>query len=150
MQNRTQDHLCLLTVSPARDLPVLYQPTTPGVEQSNRYHDHAPPWKSPGTSDRCRLPDPGTSGPNGPGLASLGYTVLALTSTMSSDDLLDTDKLFLQVSKGVTYLRKVVGNNGKVVLLGHSGGGPTMAGYQFIAENGVKACQGSEKIVESS
>jgi pimeloyl-ACP methyl ester carboxylesterase len=82
----------------------------------------------------------------GPGLASLGYTVLAQNSTMSSNDILDTDKLLVEVSKGVKYLKSVEGVT-KVVLLGHSGGGPTMAAYQFIAENGVAACQGPEKIV---
>jgi pimeloyl-ACP methyl ester carboxylesterase len=82
----------------------------------------------------------------GPGLASLGYTVLAQNSTMSSNDILDTDKLLLEVSKGVNQLKKVPGVT-RVVLLGHSGGGPTMAAYQFIAENGVAACQGPEKIV---
>jgi pimeloyl-ACP methyl ester carboxylesterase len=82
----------------------------------------------------------------GAGLAALGYTVLAQNSTMSSNDLLDTDKLLLEVSRGVKYLRSVPGVT-KVVLLGHSGGGPTMAAYQFIAENGVKACQGPERIV---
>jgi hypothetical protein len=84
--------------------------------------------------------------PSGTGLASLGYTVLALTSTMSSDDILDFDKLLLQVSSGVKYLKAVPGIT-KVVLLGHSGGGPTMSGYQSIAENGVSVCQGAEKIV---
>ena len=94
------------------------------------------PWSAP----RTRAP----ASPNGPGLASLGYTVLALTSTMFSNDLLDADSLFAQVGKGVTYLKTKVPGITKVVLLGHSGGGPTMAGYQFIAENGVKACQGPE------
>ena len=82
----------------------------------------------------------------GAGLASLGYTVLAQNSTMSGNDILDTDKLLLEVSKGVKYLKSVEGVT-KVVLMGHSGGGPTMAAYQFIAENGVKACQGPERIV---
>jgi len=85
--------------------------------------------------------------PSGTGLASLGYTVLALTSTMSSDDVLDFDKLLLQVSGGVKYLKNTVPGITKVVLLGHSGGGPTMSAYQSIAENGVTVCQGSEKIV---
>jgi pimeloyl-ACP methyl ester carboxylesterase len=82
----------------------------------------------------------------GPGLASLGYTVLAENSTMSSNDILDTDKLMLEVAAGVKALRAVEGVT-KVVLMGHSGGGPTMAAYQSIAENGVKICQGPEKIV---
>lgn len=81
------------------------------------------------------------------GLAALGYTVLAMNSTMSSDNIVDYDQLMLQVGKGVTYLKTKAPGVTKVVLLGHSGGGPTMAGYQSIAENGVTVCQGAEKIV---
>ena len=86
----------------------------------------------------------GTRG--GTGMASLGYTVLAQNSTMSGNNIMDTDRVLLEVSRGVKYLRSVPGVT-KVVLMGHSGGGPTMAAYQFIAENGVAACKGPEKIV---
>jgi len=80
-------------------------------------------------------------------LAARGYTVLAVNSTYSHDNLVDFDGLLLQVRDAVKYLRTVPEIT-KVVLLGHSGGGPTMAAYQNIAQNGVGACRGQEKIVE--
>jgi pimeloyl-ACP methyl ester carboxylesterase len=80
-------------------------------------------------------------------LAMRGYTVLAVNSTYSHDDLVNFDGLLLQVRNAIKYLRTVSGVT-KVVLLGHSGGGPTMAAYQSIAQNGVGACRGQEKIVE--
>src|SRR5690348_16369062 len=46
----------------------------------------------------------------------------------------------LDVKQGVNYLRKLPGID-KVVLLGHSGGGPTMTFYQAVAEQGVGFCQ---------
>jgi hypothetical protein len=119
---------------------VLYQPTGPDpkshiallvMHPSGNFLDH-----------------PAVVGvPQGTGLASRGYTVLCLTSTMSSDDILDYDKLLVQVGTAVKYLKSSVPGVTKVVLLGHSGGGPTMAGYQNIAENGNGICQGPEKIV---
>jgi len=36
----------------------------------------------------------------------------------------------------------------KIILLGHSNGGPTMSFYQAVAENGISYCQGSNKLVE--
>jgi len=38
----------------------------------------------------------------------------------------------------------------KVVLVGPSGGGPTMSYYQAVAENGPSYCQGPEKLVQCS
>jgi len=83
-------------------------------------------------------------------LASRGYRVLCANSTTSksgffSDD--DIDKLLLNVKAGVAYLRAYPGVS-KVVIFGHSGGGEMMAAYQNVAENGVKVCQGPEKIVK--
>jgi len=80
-------------------------------------------------------------------LAKRGYTVLALNTTFGTDNNLDFDALLLQVRNAVKYLRAVQGIT-KVILLGHSGGGPTMAAYQNIAQHGVSACRGKEKIIE--
>ena len=38
----------------------------------------------------------------------------------------------------------------KVVLLGHSGGGPTMTFYQAVAEKGVAFCQQPGKLIKCS
>ena len=55
----------------------------------------------------------------------------------------------LDVKQGVNYLRKLPGID-RVVLLGHSGGGPTMTFYQAVAEQGVGFCQQPRKLVKCS
>jgi hypothetical protein len=51
----------------------------------------------------------------------------------------------LDVKQGVEFLRKIPGIK-TVILIGHSGGGPTMAFYQAIAENGNALCKAPERI----
>src|SRR5262249_36966553 len=55
----------------------------------------------------------------------------------------------LDVKQGVNYLRSLPGIT-KVVLLGHSGGGPTMSFYQAVAEKGVGFRQNSTKLIQCS
>jgi pimeloyl-ACP methyl ester carboxylesterase len=55
------------------------------------------------------------------------------------------DQVIVNLRQALTYLRKVSGVD-KIVLLGHSGGATLMTAYQMIAENGVKSCQGPEKL----
>jgi hypothetical protein len=86
-------------------------------------------------------------GINATELAKRGYTVLAVNTTFGTDNNLDFDSLLLQVGNAVEYLRGLDGIT-NMVLLGHSGGGPTMAAYQNIAENGLGACRGEGKIIE--
>jgi pimeloyl-ACP methyl ester carboxylesterase len=81
-------------------------------------------------------------------LAKRGYRVLCANNStsksgVSNDGVLD--QVLLEIKAGVAWLRTQPGVT-KVVLLGHSGGGTIMSAYQYIAENGVKACQGPEKI----
>lgn len=52
-------------------------------------------------------------------------------------------------SSGISYLRNQTYIN-KVVALGHSGGGAMLWAYQNIAENGVSACNGPEKLYPCS
>lgn len=87
-----------------------------------------------------------------PQIAQRGYRVLcANTSTSKSGFFSDDneDAILLNIKAGVVYLRKYPAVR-KIVLYGHSGGGATMASYQNIAENGLKACQGPEKLIKCS
>lgn len=82
-------------------------------------------------------------------MSARGYTVLcannSTSKSLAADDG-DLNRILLDAKLGVAWLRKQPGIR-KVVLLGHSGGGTLMSAYQLIAENGVKACQGPEKII---
>ena len=119
---------------------VLYEPLTPGPKAEVAVfamHDNGD-YLSYHPGDPCGQ------------LASRGYRVLCANATTSksgffSDD--DIDKLLLNVKAGVACLRSLPAVK-KVVIFGHSGGGEMMAAYQNIAENGVKVCQGPEKIVK--
>lgn len=53
----------------------------------------------------------------------------------------------LDVKQGVELLRSLPGID-TVILIGHSGGGPTMAFYQAIAENGNQLCQAPERLMK--
>ena len=82
-------------------------------------------------------------------LAKRGYRALAANCSTSKSGFVsdnNADMMLLNVKSAVAYLRNYPGIK-KIILLGHSGGGGLMAGYANISENGVKVCQGSEKIV---
>jgi hypothetical protein len=53
----------------------------------------------------------------------------------------------LDVKQGVEYLRSIPGIE-TVILIAHSGGGPTMAFYQAIAENGNALCKLPERLMK--
>ena len=84
-------------------------------------------------------------------MSKRGYRVLCADSTILKTRSKDTavDELLVDIGLAVAYLRKTQGVE-KVVLFGHSGGGALMSAYQNIAENGLKACQGPEKIYKCS
>jgi hypothetical protein len=50
------------------------------------------------------------------------------------------------VGSAVTFMRRQPGIT-KIVLVGASGGGPTMSYYQAVAENGPSYCQGLNKLI---
>ncbi|PZQ75846.1 MAG: hypothetical protein DI563_08505 [Variovorax paradoxus] len=82
-------------------------------------------------------------------LQARGFTVLAANPRYAPDlNDRDTDWDVALADLGAT-VRKAQSLPGirKVVLLGHSSGAALAAAYQSIAEGGVAACQGSEKIV---
>jgi hypothetical protein len=85
-------------------------------------------------------------------LAKRGYRVLCANNSTGKSGLdsdLYMDRILLDAKLAVSYLRSLPGVR-KVVLFGHSGGAVLMSSYQAIAEQGLKACQGPEKIVKCS
>jgi hypothetical protein len=82
-------------------------------------------------------------------LSKRGYRVLCANNSTHKGGIdadLSIDSILLDAKLAVTWLRHYPGVR-KVVLLGHSGGGTLMAAYQSIAESGLKACQGPQKII---
>ncbi len=83
-------------------------------------------------------------------LSKRGYRVLCANNSVGGATNKDgIDRKILDAKLGVEYLRRYPGVK-KIVLLGHSGGGMLMSTYQNIAENGLRACQGPEKIIKCS
>jgi hypothetical protein len=85
-------------------------------------------------------------------LAKRGYRVLCANDSDSkarTENDMSMDRVLLDAKLGVAWLRKNPAIR-KVVLFGHSGGGVLMSSYQAIAEDGLAACQGPEKIVKCS
>jgi pimeloyl-ACP methyl ester carboxylesterase len=81
-------------------------------------------------------------------LSKRGYRVLCANNSTHKGGIdadLSIDNILLDAKLAVAWLRQYPGVR-KIILLGHSGGGTLMAAYQSIAENGVKVCQGPEKI----
>ncbi len=81
-------------------------------------------------------------------LAQRGFLVLGMNPRSDNNEAaVDWDANQLDVREGVEFLKKQPGIQ-KVVLLGHSGGGPTTSYYQAVAENGLSYCKGANKLVE--
>ena len=75
-------------------------------------------------------------------LSMRGYRVLCANPVPAGGDA-----ALQSVKLAVNYARHYPGVD-KVVLFGHSGGGVLMSTYQNIAENGVKICQDSDKLLK--
>ncbi|EHA21442.1 lipase, partial [Aspergillus niger ATCC 1015] len=85
-------------------------------------------------------------------LQERGFTVFCANNEASKSGYMSDinfEDMMLQVNTGLAWLRNQT-NIDKVVILGHSGGGAMMAQYQNVAENGVSACNGPEKIYPCS
>ncbi len=81
-------------------------------------------------------------------LSRRGFMMLCMNTRFENNEaLVDFEKLPLDVKAGVNFLRAQPGIS-KVVLFAHSGGGPLMALYQAVAENGPAYCKGENKLVE--
>jgi hypothetical protein len=83
-------------------------------------------------------------------LSSRGFMVLGMTvRAVNNEALVNWPELALDIRSGVRFLRSQPGIT-TVILIAHSGGGPLMAFYQAVAENGPAYCQGPNKIIECS
>src|SRR5215475_11128116 len=77
-----------------------------------------------------------------------GLMVLCMNSRFDNNEaLVDWELIAQDVKRGVDYLRNTQ-NISKVVLFGHSGGGPTTTYYQAVAEKGPSYCQGPNKLTQ--
>jgi pimeloyl-ACP methyl ester carboxylesterase len=81
-------------------------------------------------------------------LSQRGFMVLAMNPRSDNNEAaVKWEENALDVKSGMEFLRKQPGIQ-KVILLGHSGGGPAMSFYQAVAEKGVSYCKGLNKLVE--
>ena len=81
-------------------------------------------------------------------LARRGFLVLAMNPRSDNNEAaVRFEENALDIKSGVEFLRRQPGIT-KVVLLGHSGGGPATSFYQAVAEKGVAYCRGPNKLVE--
>jgi len=78
-----------------------------------------------------------------------GIVALGMNPRCQNNEALCTpwENNALDVRQGVEYLRSLPGIK-TVILIGHSGGGPTMAFYQAIAENGNSLCKDPQRLVK--
>jgi pimeloyl-ACP methyl ester carboxylesterase len=81
-------------------------------------------------------------------LARRGYMVLGMNPRSDNNEaLVNFEEIALDIKQGVDFLKKQTGV-AKVVLIGHSGGGPSTTFYQAVAEKGLSYCQGAQKITQ--
>jgi dienelactone hydrolase len=80
-------------------------------------------------------------------LSRRGFMVLCMNSRFANNESqVRWEQIALDVKTGMDFLRKQPGIT-KVVLFGHSGGGPTMSFYQALAENGPAYCRDPKRLV---
>jgi pimeloyl-ACP methyl ester carboxylesterase len=83
-------------------------------------------------------------------LSRRGFMVLGLNPRSDNNETaVDFEMNALDIKSGVEFLRKQPGIT-KVLLFGHSGGGPATSFYQAVAEKGSSYCQGPNKLIECS
>jgi hypothetical protein len=83
-----------------------------------------------------------------PQLAQRGFLMLCVNTRFTNNEgLVRFEDIALDVKAAVTFLRKQPGIT-KVLLFGHSGGGPTVSFYQAVAENGIAYCTNPKRLVK--
>ena len=81
-------------------------------------------------------------------LARRGFMVLAVNPRSDNNEAaVHFEDNALDIKAGIEFLRRQPGIT-KILLLGHSGGGPATSFYQAVAEKGMSYCRGPNKLVE--
>jgi hypothetical protein len=84
------------------------------------------------------------------GWASSGFMAFCLNFPwVNNEAAVIWEETARHVGSAVNFLKKQPGIT-KVVLVGPSGGGPSMTYYQAVAENGPSYCQGPNKLIQCS
>jgi len=79
-----------------------------------------------------------------------GHTVLAMNPRFDNNEpAVIFEDIALDIAQGVSYLRSLPGIEA-IVLVGHSGGGPSVSFYQAVAEEGAAYAQGAQKLTQGS
>ena len=82
------------------------------------------------------------------GLSARGIMVLCMNTRFENNEAqVNFEEMALDVKAGVEFLRHQPGIT-KVLLLGHSGGGPLMSFYQAVAEVGPAFCKDPRKLTQ--
>ena len=80
-------------------------------------------------------------------LAKRGFLVLGMNPRSDNNEAaVSFEDNALDIRSGIEFLRRQPGIT-RVVLFGHSGGGPATSFYQAVAEQGVPYCQNPAKLV---
>jgi pimeloyl-ACP methyl ester carboxylesterase len=81
-------------------------------------------------------------------LARRGFMVLAMNPRSDNNEAaVDFEANALDIKSGIELLRKQQGIT-RILLWGHSGGGPATSFYQAVAEKGPSYCRGANKLTE--
>jgi pimeloyl-ACP methyl ester carboxylesterase len=81
-------------------------------------------------------------------LSKRGFMVLAVNPRSDNNEAaVDFEANALDIKSGIEFLRKQPGI-ARVILWGHSGGGPATSFYQAVAEKGTGYCKGGHKLTE--
>jgi pimeloyl-ACP methyl ester carboxylesterase len=83
-------------------------------------------------------------------LAKRGFMVLGMNPRSDNNEAsVNFENVALDIRQGVEFLRRQPGIQ-KVILIGHSGGGPATTFYQATAEKGVLYCNAPNKLTKCS
>jgi hypothetical protein len=81
-------------------------------------------------------------------LANRGFGTLGIRTRFgNSEAAVNWELIALDIRNGMRFLKDVKGHT-HVILIGHSGGGPSTSYFQAVAENGPSYCKGRDKLTE--